>query len=139
MWRVQIDDPNVIAEVTQAFLRYEAALVAERHDELDSWFWTGEQVVRFGVAEVQYGPDAISSWRRRSPHVGDDRTLQHTVVTAFGADHAVVVTEFVRPGASSLGRQSQVWVRMEDGWRIAHAHVSMVDAATVERRGPAAG
>jgi Protein of unknown function (DUF3225) len=133
---VQIDDPTVIAEVTEAFLRYEAALVAERHAELDSWFWSGEPVVRFGVAEVQYGPEAISAWRRRSPHVGYDRTLQHTVITAFGPDHAVVATEFVRPGSPRLGRQSQVWVRMEDGWRIAHAHVSTVDAATVDRSGP---
>ncbi len=132
---VQIDDEQVIAEVSNAFRAYEAALVAERHDELDTWFWNDPRVVRFGIAELQYGHDVIAAWRRRSPHVGHDRTLHNTVVTAFGADHAVVATEFGPAGAAATGRQSQLWVRTDAGWRIAHAHVSLVDEAILERSG----
>jgi hypothetical protein len=132
---VQIDDDEVIAEVTAAFRAYEAALVAERHDELDAWFWDDARVVRFGIAELQYGHEAIAAWRRRSPHVGDDRMLHNTVVTAFGPDHAIVATEFGPAGEVASGRQSQLWVRIDDRWRIAHAHVSLVDGAVVERAG----
>jgi hypothetical protein len=132
---VHIDDERVIAEVTSAFRAYEDALVAERHDELDEWFWDDRRVVRFGIAELQYGHAAIAAWRPRSPHVGDDRTLHNTVVTAFGADHAIVATEFGPAGADAGGRQSQLWARTDHGWRIVHAHVSLVDPACVERSG----
>jgi hypothetical protein len=132
---VQIDDEQVIAEVSTAFQAYEEALVAERHDELDAWFWNDPRVVRFGIAEFQYGHEAIAAWRRRSPHVGHDRTLQNTVITALGLDHAIVATEFGSSGGVSSGRQSQLWVRTAEGWRIVHAHVSRVDGSVAERSG----
>jgi hypothetical protein len=133
--RVQIDDEQVIAEVAAAFQAYEEALIAERHEELDQWFWNDPRVVRFGIAEFQYGHEAIAAWRRRSPHVGYDRTLHHTVITAFGSDHAIVATEFGASGGPAAGRQSQLWVRAEGAWRIVHAHVSLVDVASAERSG----
>ena len=132
---VQIDDEQVIAEVAGAFQAYEAALIAERNDELDEWFWNDPRVVRFGIAEFQYGHEAIASWRPRSPHVGHDRTLHNTVITALGHDHAVVATEFGPSGAAPGGRQTQMWVRTPAGWRIVHAHVSLVDPSVAERSG----
>jgi hypothetical protein len=132
---VQIDRPDVVAEVTDAFERYERALIAQDHDELDRCFWADPRVVRFGIHELQYGHDAIAEFRRRAPHVGDDRTLRNTVVTAFGPDHAIVATEFSRPGGPTIGRQSQTWARLPDGWRIVHAHVSTLDDGTYERAG----
>lgn len=130
-----IDDPGVLSEVRDAFARYERALIAADHDELDRWFWDDPRVVRFGANELLYGAQAIAAWRRHMPPVGDDRTLRNTVITTFGPDHAVVATEFFRPDTGVLGRQSQTWARLADGWRIIHAHVSTVDDSGVERAG----
>jgi hypothetical protein len=132
---MEIDRSDVVEEVARAFARYEAALVAQDNAELDRWFWDDARVVRYGINELQYGHAAIAAWRPRSPHVGDDRTLRNTVVTALGPDHAIVATEFFRPGAAGLGRQSQTWARVDGSWKIVHAHVSVVDEATVERSG----
>jgi hypothetical protein len=129
------DLSTVAHEVAEAFARYEDALVHERNDELDTWFWDDPAIVRFGIAEIQYGPAAIAAWRRRAPHVGFDRTLRNTCVVPLGPDHAVVATEFTRPGRPTVGRQSQVWMRRPDGWRIVHAHVSVLDEADVEHAG----
>jgi hypothetical protein len=124
------DLPAIADDVRQCFLDYEAALVAQDHAALDAWFWDDPRVVRFGIAEIQYGARAVAEWRRRSPHVGDDRKLRNVQVLPLGADLAVVTTEFVRDDGVLLGRQTQVWARVERQWRIAHAHVSIVDAAT---------
>jgi 1-carboxybiuret hydrolase subunit AtzH-like protein len=132
---MEIDRPDVVAEVAEAFARYEDALVAQNHAALDGWFWDDPRVVRYGIRELQYGHAAIAAWRPRSPHVGDDRTLRNTVVTAFGPDHAVVATEFFRPGGHTIGRQSQTWARLDDGWQVVHAHVSVVDGSAVDRGG----
>jgi hypothetical protein len=124
------DLPAIADDVRQCFLDYEAALLAQDHAALDAWFWDDPRVVRFGIAEIQYGARAVAEWRRRSPHVGDDRKLRNVQVLPLGADLAVVTTEFVRDDGVLLGRQTQVWARVERHWRIAHAHVSIVEAAT---------
>ncbi|MEO5840994.1 MAG: AtzH-like domain-containing protein [Acidimicrobiales bacterium] len=124
------DDRAVVDDVRRCFFDYEAALVAQDHAALDGWFWDDARVVRFGIAEIQYGARAIAEWRTRSPHVGDDRTLRNVQVLPLGGDLAVVTTEFVRDDAVLLGRQTQVWARRDGQWRIAHAHVSSVDAET---------
>lgn len=129
------DDRAVAAEVRQCFDEYEAALVAQDHAALDGWFWDDPRVVRFGITDIQYGARAVSEWRTRSPHVGDDRALRNVQVLPFGRDIAVVTTEFVRDDGLLLGRQSQVWARIDGQWRIAHAHVSSVDASTCEVTG----
>ena len=36
----------------------------------------------------------------------------------------MVTTRFEYPGGGKLGRQSQTWVRLPQGWRIVTAHVS---------------
>ena len=58
------------------------------------------------------------------PTLFRSRTLKNTVITTFGRDLAVANTESDRPGTDVTGRQSQTWVRMQDGWRIVSAHVS---------------
>jgi hypothetical protein len=132
---MEIDRADVVAEVAEAFASYEASLVAEDHAALDQWFWNDPRVVRYGIRELQYGHHEIAAWRPRSPHVGDDRTLRNTVITAFGPDHAIVATEFFRPGGTTVGRQSQTWARLTSGWHVVHAHVSVVDEVTVDRAG----
>jgi hypothetical protein len=126
-----IQDEQAIADdVRRCFFEYEAALVSQDHAVLDAWFWDDPRVVRFGISEIQYGAPAVAEWRRGSPHVGDDRALRNVQVLVLGTDLAVVSTEFVRGDDRLLGRQTQAWARIDGQWRIAHAHVSRVDAAT---------
>ncbi len=119
-----IDNADVIAEVRDAFEAYEAALVANDVEAMDAWFWDDERVVRYGLAERQYGHRAIARWRASATPVPADRVVGPVVVTAFGRDLAVVACEFRSGAVAEVGRQSQTWVRRPDGWRIAHAHVS---------------
>ena len=131
-----IEENRAVAdEVRRCFSAYEAALVAQDHAALDSWFWNDRRVVRFGVTEIQYGAAAVAEWRRGSPHVGDDRALRNVQVLPLGDDIAVVTTEFVRDDGIFVGRQTQVWARIDQQWRIAHAHVSNVEASACTTTG----
>lgn len=119
------DDPETLAEVTEAFHRYEEALL--RHDVamLDRFFLPSARTVRYGVAEVQYGIDEVR--RFRATQAPFERSLSRTVITCFGRDMAVASTLFHRPDfPGQTGRQTQTWVRTGDGWQIAAAHVSMM-------------
>jgi len=121
-------DAAVETEVTAAFLRYEAALVANDLAVLRELFWDDPRVVRFGIADAQFGSDELGAWRAAQPPLPPGRTLERTSVTAFGDDTAAVTTLFRYPGRAAVGRQTQLWVRRPEGWRIASAHVSEVPA-----------
>jgi hypothetical protein len=82
--------------------------------------------VRFGVGENLYGIEAIRAFRNARPATGLARTLQHTVITTFGRDLGTAMTEFRRAGSDRVGRQSQTWVRLDGGWRVVAAHVSLM-------------
>jgi Protein of unknown function (DUF3225) len=124
----EINIPEVVAEVTEAFRRYEAALVGNDVAVLDELFWNAPQTVRYGLTENLYGYAQIRAFRAaRSPH-GLARALANTVITTYGRDVATAGTEFRRAGTPRVGRQSQTWVRMPEGWRIVAAHVSWMDA-----------
>jgi hypothetical protein len=125
---MQINLPDVHAEVSAVFARYEDALVNNRVDVLDELFWASEFTVRYGVAENLRGIEAIRAFRQARSAVGLARTLEHTVVTTFGRDLATAMTEFRRAGSERVGRQSQTWVRMPEGWRVVAAHVSLIGA-----------
>ena len=50
------------------------------------------------------------------------------MITTFGRDFAVAATLFRRANApGKIGRQMQTWVRTADGWRVAAAHVSVIE------------
>jgi len=119
-----INLPDVLAEVTQVFARYEDALVNNRIDVLDELFWPSAQTVRYGVAENLVGIDAIRAFRAARPAAGLARALIRTVITTYGRDFATAMTEFAREGQPGSGRQSQTWVRFAEGWRVVAAHVS---------------
>lgn len=121
---MEINLPEVLAEVTQVFARYEDALVNNRIEVLDELFWPSSQTVRYGVAENLVGIDAIRAFRAARPSAGLARTLTATVITTYGRDFATAMTEFFREGQAGSGRQSQTWVRFPDGWRVVAAHVS---------------
>ena len=127
---MEINLPDVLAEVTAVFARYEDALVNNRVDVLDALFWPSERTVRYGVGENLVGIDAIRAFRAARPATGLARTLAHTVITTYGCDFATAMTEFRRDGDAAVGRQSQTWVRFADGgWRVVAAHVSRLAAA----------
>ena len=121
-----VDLPAVVAEVTATFLAYEAALLANDVAILDEWFWADERLVRFGIAEIQYGAAAVARWRKSAGGVPADRSHRQVTVTALGFDTAIVSLEFSNGTELARGRQSQLWARFADGWRIVHAHVSMI-------------
>src|SRR3954447_7254935 len=123
-----INAPSIVAEVTAAFEEYERALVGNDVAVLDRLFWNSPHTIRYGATENLHGYDEIKAFRAARPAAGLARTLQHTVVTTFGRDFATVNTEFARANTAPIGRQSQTWVRMPEGWKIVAAHVSLMDA-----------
>ena len=125
---MDIDIPEVVAEVTAAFAAYEAALVGNDVATLEALFHDDARTLRYGAAENLYGMDAIRAFRRGRSPAGLARTLERTVITAYGRDLAVANTLFRRDGAHGrIGRQSQTWVRFSGGWRVVAAHVSVID------------
>ncbi len=125
--RMDINIPTIVAEVTEAFNRYEQALVSNDVTTLDRLFWTSEHVIRYGQTENLHGHEEILAFRRSRPSQGLKRGLRKTVITTFGHDFATANTEFTKPAQHRVGRQSHSWARLEDGWRIVAAHVSWMD------------
>lgn len=123
----EINRPQVLAEVTAAFYRYETALVSNDIAALDALFWHDPRTVRLGAGENLYGIEEIRAFRAARPAAGLARTLRNTVITTFGDDYAVCSTEFTREGSERTGRQQQSWVRFPDGWRIVAAQVSLME------------
>ena len=126
---MEIDLPEVVAEASAAFQRYERALVSNDVAELNAMFHGDPRTIRYGGGENLYGHAAIAAFRgARSPQ-GLARTLDRTVITTYGRDVAVASTLFYRATApGKVGRQMQTWVRFAQGWRVVAAHVSFIDA-----------
>ncbi|CAB3641560.1 MAG: oxalurate catabolism protein HpxZ [Achromobacter sp.] len=125
---MDINLPDVVAEVTVAFARYEAALVANHVEVLDELFWNSPHTLRYGAGENLYGYDAIRAFRAgRSPQ-GLARRVLRTAITTYGQDFATTNIEFQRDGSDRIGRQSQTWMRTPQGWRVVSAHVSLMGA-----------
>jgi hypothetical protein len=127
---MDINLPDVHAEVSAVFARYEAALVGNDLAVLDELFWDSPCTVRYGAGENLYGIEAVRAFRATRPSQGLARTLQRTVITTYGRDFATAMTEFRREGGTKLGRQSQTWARRPEGWRVVAAHVSLIDLPT---------
>jgi hypothetical protein len=125
---MDIDLPEVVAEVTEAFKKYETALVNNDVVGLDALFRNDPRTVRYGAAENLYGYSEIKAFRAARSPVGLGRTLSKTVITTYGRDFAVAATLYQRPSAAGkIGRQMQTWVRYPEGWRVVAAHVSLID------------
>ena len=128
---MDIDIPEVVAEVRRAFDEYEKALVNNDVSKLDELFRDDPRTIRYGGGEILYGYDAIKSFRAARSPVGLGRTLSQTVITTYGRDFATASTLYERPSApGKIGRQMQTWVRFPEGWRVVAAHVSLIDAPT---------
>jgi hypothetical protein len=126
---MDIDLPEVLAEVTAQFARYEAALVSNDVAVLDELFRNDSRTLRYGINENLYGYEAIMAFRAGRSPVGLMRKTDKTVITSYGRDSAVASTLFYRDvwSGKKVGRQMQTWVRFPEGWKIVAAHVSIID------------
>src|ERR1700719_1092735 len=133
---MQVDLPDVLAEVTEQFARYEKALVSNDVAVLGELFRNDPRTLRYGIGEILYGYDAIAAFRAARSPVGLMRRTDRTVITTYGRDTAVASTLFYRdslPG--KVGRQMQTWVRFPEGWRIVAAHVSIIAESADNKTG----
>ena len=126
---MDIDLPDVLADVTAQFARYEKALVANDVAVLDELFRNDPRTLRYGINENLYGYEAIMAFRAGRSPMGLMRTTDKTVITTYGRDTAVASTLFYRDvwSGKKVGRQMQTWVRFPEGWRIVAAHVSIIE------------
>ncbi len=123
-----INDPETVAELQALYPRYEAALLGNDVETLTALFWSSPHAVRMGLAENLYGIDEIVAFRKGRPPANLARQIQRLDITAFGRDFGSITVEFERTVDGKLvrGRQSQVWARLPEGWRIVSAHVSLL-------------
>jgi hypothetical protein len=121
---MEINRPDILAEVQDAFERYERAFQRNDLEVLDALFWDDERVVRFGVAEDNYGIAELRAWRAAQPSDDLLRTVTRKTITTFGETAATAFIEFRRDASGVEGRQSQTWARTAEGWKVVAAHVS---------------
>lgn len=124
---MEVDNAEVVAEVSAAFERYETALVANDVATLSALFRNDPRTLRYGLAENLYGHSEIQVFRAARSPAGLERSRTRTVITTYARNFAVASTLFRRetlPG--KIGRQMQTWVRFPDGWFIVAAHVSII-------------
>jgi hypothetical protein len=126
---MQINEPDVVAEVSALFERYEKALTTNDVATLTALFRKAPETIRYGIGENLYGADEILAFRQARPNIDLARTIDRTVITSYGRDCATASTLFHREamGDRKIGRQMQTWVRFPDGWFIVAAHVSIID------------
>ena len=125
---MDINLPDIKAEVEALHDQYEAALMANDTDVLQSLFWNSPQTIRYGIGENLYSWTEIGAFRSARSPVGLSRTTSRTRITTYGRDFATASTLFNRASLNGkIGRQMQTWARMPEGWRIVAAHVSVID------------
>lgn len=125
---MEINIPEVVAEVTAAFERYEKALTTNDVATLDGLFYDDPNTIRYGIGENLYGYAEIAAFRAARPTINLMRRIERTKITTYGRDFATASTLFYRdhlPG--KVGRQMQTWARTPVGWRVVAAHVSIIE------------
>jgi len=123
---MDINLPEVVAEVRTAFERYERALNANDVAVLNELFWDSPHTIRYGIAEELYGHAAIAGFRSARPTTDIERELVRAVITTYGRDFATASCEYRRVESRRHGRQMQTWMRTPAGWRVIAAHVSLL-------------
>jgi len=126
---MEIDLPEVMAEVRAAFDAYEKALVTNDVAALNGWFRDDARTIRYGAGEILYGSAEIKAFRAARSPVALGRTISRAVITTYGREFATASTLYERPSApGKIGRQMQTWVKFSEGWRVVAAHVSLIDS-----------
>lgn len=128
---MELNIPEVVGEVRAAFERYEAAIMNNRPEVLSELFWNSPHTQRYGIAENLYGFDEIAGYRQQRAAAGGPhkRRLERTIITTYGRDFATANTVYVREATGKIGRQTQTWMRTNEGWRVVAAHVSFLQAS----------
>src|SRR5882757_2546309 len=123
-----INELETHRELSELYPQYEKALMENDAETLTQMFWASSLAMRFGVTENLYGIDEIETFRKARPAAGLARRITRLDIVTFGRDYGSVTLEFERdtPAKTVRGRQSQVWVRLPEGWRIVAAHVSLL-------------
>lgn len=126
-----VNNPALVAELTEIYMKYEAALCSNDTAVLDNFFWDSADVVRFGLKENQYGAEDIRAFRNSRPGFKLEREIINLKVVTFGEDSGAVTLEFRRfiNGLERRGRQSQMWQRFPQGWKVVSAHVSFLEGS----------
>ncbi len=124
-----VNQPALVAELTELYMKYEAALCSNDTAVLDNFFWDSANVVRLGLKENQYGAENIRAFRNSRPNFKLEREIINLKVVTFGEDSAAITLEFRRfiNGVERRGRQSQMWQRFSEGWKVVSAHVSFLE------------
>lgn len=104
---MEINIPEIVEEVTEAFMAYEKALLTNDVDMIDQLFWNDDKTLRYGPNGTVVSHKALSAFRRSRDIAPWERTLKDTYIVTFGRDFAVANTESTRPGAAGISRQSQ--------------------------------
>jgi hypothetical protein len=125
---MHINDPEMVAELQALYPRYEAALMTNDAETLTQMFWASPRAIRFGLTENLHGIDEIAAFRKGRAPVNLTRTIRRLDIVTFGRDYGSITLEFERTvdARTVSGRQSQLWVRFPEGWRIVSAHVSLL-------------
>jgi hypothetical protein len=125
---MEINRPEVVKQVRERFMQYEAAINSNDVRVLDECFLDSPHTVRFGMNEELWSFDEVRAFRRTPNTAGTPRKLVRYEITTYGEDLAVANAVFTRAGVDKIGRQSQTWVRLGGEWKIVSAHVSLVNA-----------
>ena len=120
--------PEIVAEVSALFERYEQALIDKNVEVLDATFWNSSYTIRLANNEHGYGFDRIHAHRvARPPGPGTKEKRLRLDIITIGRDFATVTLVYKVRGKEMTGRQMQTWVRFPDaGWKVVAAHVSMI-------------
>jgi hypothetical protein len=125
---MNINIPEVVAEVEKCFYEYEKALNENDQVVLNKLFWNSPHTLRYGIAEQLYGYEAIKGFRAGRGTIDLRRELLKVVITTYGKDFATASCEYRRLETGRHGRQMQTWARTPEGWRVVAAHVSLLPA-----------
>lgn len=111
-----------LAELREAFERYERALQDNDVDVLIGLFWDDPRAVRAAPNGLLVGNDEIATFRRARQVVDPRRETRRLEITLLTSDVGISALHWARDGSS--GFQTQTWIRTPAGWRVAMGHVS---------------
>jgi hypothetical protein len=126
---MEINIPEVLAEVTAAFERYEKALNSNDVATLDELFWNNPNTLRFGVGEQLYGYDQIAAFRAgRDPGFVVHRDLLKVWIVLAATSAPPTAGSKNRHGRN---RRQTTWIARR---RLAHrqAPISLLGEPTVK-------
>jgi hypothetical protein len=100
---MKINEPAILAELKICHESYEEAVRKNDSRAVEALLWSSH--------EARFMPPAESA-------PGTARKIERLHVVAFGDSAGLVNLEF------TSGRETQIWIRFTEGWRLASSHAS---------------